>query len=139
MNIIPYINLAGNAEEAMRFYKEIFGGETEIMRWSEMPPDPKMTVGDNWQNKVMHGSLKIREGVSIYLADSLMGEEPAYRNNVFLHMEFDSEEELRKVHAALAEGGTIKMPLDKMFWGALYGDLIDKYGIGWGLHYQISD
>jgi uncharacterized glyoxalase superfamily protein PhnB len=28
------------------------------------------------------------------------------------------------------------MSVNKTFWGAVYGDLIDRFGIGWGLHYQ---
>ena len=38
MKLIPYINLPGNAEEAINFYKDVFGGKIEINRWSEMPP-----------------------------------------------------------------------------------------------------
>lgn len=29
--------------------------------------------------------------------------------------------------------------VDTMFWGAVYGDLVDKYGIGWGLHHQLPE
>jgi PhnB protein len=139
MRIIPYINFAGNAEEAMNFYQEVFGGKTEIQRWSEMPPNPKMPVSDDWQNKVMHGSIRIRADVMIYLSDSWVEGEGTYKNNVFLHVEFDSEEELRKAYAALSAGGTVNMPVDKTFWGAVYGDLIDKFGIGWGLHFQVPE
>jgi PhnB protein len=139
MRIIPYINCAGNAEEAMNFYKGILGGKTEIMRWSEMPPNPKMPVSEDWQNKVMHGSLTIREDVMIFLADSWVEEEGAYSNNVFLHVEFDSEKELRQAYDALSAGGEVKMPVDQTFWGAVYGDLVDKFGIGWGLHFQESE
>ena len=46
MKLIPYINLAGNAEEAMNFYKDVFGGKIEINRWNEMPPNPKMPVSE---------------------------------------------------------------------------------------------
>ena len=106
------------------------------MRWSEMPPNPKMPVSDDWQNKVMHGSLTIREDVMIYLADSWVEDEGTHKNNVFLHVQFDSEDELRKTYDALSAGGTVNMPVDRMFWGAVYGDLVDKFGIGWGLHYQ---
>jgi PhnB protein len=139
MRIVPYINLAGNAEEAMDFYQEVFGGEIEILRWSEVPPNPKMPVSDDWQNKIMHGSLTIREDVAIYLADSVVEGEATYGNNVFLHVEFDSEEELRRTYEALSAGGRVNMPVDKMFWGAVYGDLIDKFGVGWGLHYQLPE
>jgi PhnB protein len=139
MKLIPYINLPGNAEEAIHFYKDIFGGKTEISRWSEMPPNPKMPVSDAWKNKVMHGSLSIREDVTIYISDTWQEGKGTFDNNVFLHVEFDSEEELRKAFDALSAGGKVNMPVDKTFWGAVYGDLVDKFGIGWGLHYQLPE
>ena len=135
-SITPYINLTGNAEEAMNFYKDVFGGKIEIRRWSEMPPNPKMPVNDEWQNKVMHGSLTIRDGLEIYLSDSWVDDETPVNNNVFLHVEFDSEDELLAVFDALSTCGRVNMPVEKMFWGAVYGDLIDRFGTGWGLHYQ---
>lgn len=137
MNVIPYINLSGNAEQALNRYQEVFGGKVEIMRWSQMPPNPKMPVGDDWQDKVMHGSLTISEGVAIYAADSWQSGEDTFANNVFLHMEFDTEDQLRSAFAALSAGGKVNMPVDKTFWGAVYGDLVDTFGVGWGMHYQL--
>jgi len=139
MRLIPYLNFTGNAEEAATFYQEAFGGEIELQRWSEMPPNPEMPVSDDWRNKIMHGSLTIREDVTIYLSDSQDEGEGTDSNRVFLHVEFDSEDELRRVFDALSAGGTVNMPVDKMFWGAVYGDLVDKFGIGWGLHYQLPE
>lgn len=136
MTLTPYINLTGNAEEAMNFYKGIFDGKIEIQRWSDMPPNPKMPVNDDWKNKVMHGSLTMTDDVTIYLSDSWPGEEAPASSNVQLHMEFDSEDELRKVFDALSKNGKVNMPVDEMFWGAVYGDLVDKFGVAWGLHYQ---
>ena len=137
MTLTPYINLAGNAEEVLNFYQGVFGGKTEIMRWSEMPPNPKMPVTEETRNKVMHAALTIRDNVTIYLSDSLMGEESAVNNNVYIHMRFDSEDELRKAYAALSAGGKVNMPVDTTFWGSVYGDLIDKYGTGWQLEYEL--
>ena len=139
MRIIPYINFSGNAEEALTFYQEVFGGEIELQRWSEMPPNPQMPVGDDWQTKIMHAALTIRDDVTIYLSDFWEEVEGAYHNSVVLHVEFDSEDELRRVFDALSAGGTVNMPVDKMFWGAVYGDLVDKFGIGWGLDYQLPE
>lgn len=136
MTVTPYLNMNGNAEEAMEFYRSVFGGSTEIMRWGEMPPDPKMPVDDAWKDKLMHAALNIGDTMKIYLADSWVDKDTPVGGSVFLHVEFDSEEELRKAFTALSEGGTVNMPVDAMFWGAVYGDLVDKYGFGWGLHYQ---
>lgn len=137
MQLVPYINFSGNAEEAMNFYQGVLGGQTEIMRWSEMPPNPQMPVSDDWKNSVMHGALTTRDGVTIYFADSPLLVDSGTGNNVQLHLEFDSEDELRRVYEAFSDGGTVNMPVDRTFWGAVYGDLTDKFGISWGLHYQL--
>lgn len=139
MTLTPYINLTGNAEEAINFYKGVFGGKTEIIRWSEMPPDSEMPVTEEWKNKIMHASLTIRDNVAVYISDSWVDKPTPINNNVFLHVVFDSEDELRKAYAALSAGGTVNMPVDRTFWGSVYGDLIDKYGTGWGLEYVLTE
>ena len=34
---------------------------------------------------------------------------------------------------AVAAGCTVTMPLDKQFWGDIYGQLIDPFGISWAI------
>ena len=102
-----------------------------------MPPNQKMPLSDDWQNKIMHCSLNIDEDVTLYLSDSLVNETPA-NNTVFLHVVFDSEDELRKAYKALSVDGKVNMPVDNTFWGSVYGDLVDKYGTGWGLEFPLS-
>ncbi|MBF9015183.1 MULTISPECIES: VOC family protein [unclassified Oceanispirochaeta] len=136
MTLTPYLNLPGSAEKAINFYKDIFGGTTEIMYWSEMPPNLKMPMSDNWQNKIMHGSLIINKNVTIYLSDSLIEETPI-NNTVFLHVVFDTEDELRKAFDTLSVDGRVNMPVENTFWGSIYGDLVDKFGTGWGLEYPL--
>ncbi|MNS18126.1 hypothetical protein D3C72_498150 [compost metagenome] len=48
----------------------------------------------------------------------------------------DSEQQTRDLFAKLSEGGKIQMPLDDMFWGALYGMFTDKFGIQWMINYE---
>ena len=139
MTITPYVNMSGNAEEAMNYYKSIFGGTIEILRWSNLPPNANMSVNDAWKNKVLHGSLVIEDNVTIYFSDSLMDGDGPINNSVYLHIEFDSEEELRNAFDKLSQGGKINMPVDTMFWGAVYGDLADKFGVNWGCHHQLSE
>ena len=139
MHVIPYINLAGTAEEAMTFYQSVFGGEIEITRWSDMPPNPHMPVSDEWQSKVMHGALTVDDAMTVYAADSVMEDEDKYANNVFIHVEFDSEDDLRSAFEQMSDGGRVNMPVDRMFWGAVHGDLVDKYGVGWGFHHQLPE
>jgi PhnB protein len=44
---------------------------------------------------------------------------------------FDEVEEGQRVFDALAEGGTVKMPLQETFWAKGFGMLIDRFGTPW--------
>lgn len=136
MTLTPYLNLPGNAEEVINFYKDIFGGTTEIMRWSEMPPDPNMPMDENWQNKIMHCSLIINKDITIYLSDSLVEGTPI-NNTVFLHVVFDTEDKLRNAFDSLSANGRVNMPVENTFWGSIYGNLVDRFGTGWGLEFPL--
>jgi len=41
------------------------------------------------------------------------------------------EAEARKVFAALADGGEVRMPLGKTFFSPSFGMVADKFGVGW--------
>ncbi len=42
----PYLNFAGNTEEAFNLYKSIFGGEfTSVVRFKDMPMEGVSTSG----------------------------------------------------------------------------------------------
>lgn len=137
MKLIPYLIFNGNGENALMFYKGILGGESEIMRYSDMPDGPGMSVSEDWANKVMHGSLQIADGLVLYLSDAWEGSSATKGDNVSVHLELDSEEELRRIFGAISEGGKITMPAEKVFWGSVYGSVIDKFGISWGFEFQI--
>ncbi|MNR46938.1 hypothetical protein D3C85_1659750 [compost metagenome] len=46
-------------------------------------------------------------------------------------LEFESEQEARVAFDNLAVDGKVKLPLEPAFWGALFGEIEDKYGIRW--------
>jgi PhnB protein len=48
------------------------------------------------------------------------------------------EDDLRRIFDALSDGGTIKAHLEKMFWGDIFGALIDRFGIGWQVNISAS-
>ena len=48
------------------------------------------------------------------------------------------EDDLRRIFDGLSQGGTVKAPLEKMFWGDIFGALIDKFGIGWQVNITAS-
>ena len=49
----PYLNFAGNAEEAFNFYRSVFGGEfSAVMRFTDMPGCTAMPLSDADKSKI---------------------------------------------------------------------------------------
>jgi PhnB protein len=131
-----YLNFMGNTEEAFNFYKSAFGGEFSMFqRFIDTPHGAQMPAAD--QQKIMHVSLPIGGGTMIMATDTLesMGQSLTMGNNFSIAIEPDSLEEGTKIFNALAAGGNISMPIEKMFWGAYYGMVTDKFGVQWMLNY----
>jgi len=139
-SINPYLNFAGTTEEAFNFYKSVFGGEFAFLqRFGDNPGTCEgMVEGD--KNLIMHVSLPIGKGNMLMGTDApeSMGFKLVEGSNIYICISPDSEEEANKLFNGLAEGGKINQKLEKMFWGAIYGDLTDKFGIKWMVNYQLE-
>lgn len=129
VTLAPYLFFAGNAREAMEFYKGIFGGELTIQTMDEIPqdsPDRKMVTEENKTN-VMHARLS--GDFTLMASDSQQASDKTAK--IELSLMGADEPTLRKMFDELSSGGKVKMPLTKMSWGDLWGNLTDKYGVDW--------
>jgi PhnB protein len=54
-----------------------------------------------------------------------------FGQNISLSINTESRKEADRIFKSLSEGGNITMPMDKTFWGAYFGMLIDKFKIIW--------
>ena len=135
-SINPYLNFAGNTEEAFKFYQSVFGGELTITHFSDTPAGAN--VPPTVRDKVMHASLPIGKDNILMATDACeeMGFNLKQGNNYYVCISPDSKEEADKLFNGLAQDGKVNMPLADMFWGAYYGDLTDKFGIQWMVNYQ---
>lgn len=133
----PYLNFNGNTEEVFNFYRSVFGGEFDtVMRFKDVPsevPTPEGTTAE----RIMHISLPIGHGTLLMGSDRPEAFGPGTRgDNSFISIGADSEEEARQIFEGLSSGGQITMPLEKAFWGALFGMFVDKYGVQWMISYD---
>lgn len=134
MQIISYLIFDGQAEEAMEFYKSIFGGEiTYVMRGSEAED---MDVRAEDLDKILHGELKVSENFVLYFSDSFSETEILQGNNYSIHIRCESIEEIEETFNKLKVGGYVTMDLQDTFWHARFGSLTDKYGFHWNLNYS---
>lgn len=130
--INPHINFNGNAEEAFKFYKSVFGGElTKIIRLKDLS-SPEFPVAEKDANSILFIGLTI--GNNILMANDVpesMGRVNESENRSKISISAESREEADKLFNGLSAGGAIEMPMGDSPWGSYFGCFRDKYGIEW--------
>jgi PhnB protein len=138
MKGIPYVSFNGNCEAAINFYHSVLGGKKEILRYKELPSDEAMQVSNVWKDKIMHSSLEFEGGSFLYFSDAWEGSPVDIGTNCTLHLQVNSEDDVYRIVKELSDGGKVTMPAEKTFWGSVYGSLIDKFGVCWGIEYELK-
>lgn len=121
----PYLSFRGTAAQAMTKYQSVFGGELDLAPFAMFD----MPVPDEEKDWVMHGFLRTAAGPTLMAADvpSSMDLPP----NGVVALTGDEPEVVRGWWDALAENGTIELPLNQAPWGDYFGELTDEFGIRW--------
>ncbi len=128
MTIHPYLVFNGQCEAAFKRYEQVLNGKiTFSMTHGESPM--AASVGPDWQGKIMHATVAIGDQL-IQGSDA----PPAHYSKpagFSLSVATRDPAEAERLFNALAEGGTIKMPLQKTFWAERFGMLVDRFDIPW--------
>lgn len=129
--IQPYLFFGGRCDEALAFYKTALGATVDIlMRYKESPdPAPPGMLAPGWEEKVMHVTFRV--GGAVVMASDGCSSEDRNFNGFRLALNVPTEAEADRAFAALAEGGSVEMPLTKTFWSPKFGMLTDRFGLGW--------
>lgn len=130
MKIQPYLFFNGRCEEAIEFYKGVFGGElTFLMRYNQSPEELPMQLPPGWEDKVMHAALQIGEA-TLMVSDGGVDDAPKFKG-FSLSVPMPDTHTAARVFDALSEGGEVRMPLGKTFFAPCFGMVTDRFGIGW--------
>jgi PhnB protein len=124
----PYLNFNGNCEEAFRLYEKVLGGKIEtLMTHGESPIADQ--VPPSWHQRVLHARLVIGDAV-LLASDSPPDhyEKPA---GIYVSLILKDPAEADRIFYALADQGSITMPIEKTFWAARFGMLVDRFNIPW--------
>lgn len=140
--INPYLTFNGNCQEAFNFYKKVFQKEfSYIGTFSDMPDNPEYPVLESEKDKIMHVSLPISEETNLMGSDTseAFGKVANPGSNFSISVNTRDPKEVERIFNELAEGGQITMPLNKTFWGAYFGMLIDQFDIQWMVNCETED
>ena len=147
MQLNHYLNFQGEAEAAFTFYKSVFGGEFSIItRYGDLPPEEGVHLSETEKNAILHVSLPINEYTVLMASD--IHEQFCNPNSIFtqgnnhyisINLSASQEDEAKRLFDALSIQGQVEMPLEKTFWGALYGAFTDQFGIKWMINCQLED
>lgn len=129
----PFIRFnESKCREAMNFYRECLGGELNFMTVKGSPMEKD--VSEDKHDLIMHSTLTKDDWMLI--GSDMMRDQAVIGDNVGISFECESEDEIKTVFSKLSKDGEVFMPLEDVFWGALFGLVTDKYGVEWMLNYQ---
>jgi PhnB protein len=131
--INAYLSFHGNCREAMTFYKDCLGGELALQTIGESPMADQMP--QEMKECILHSTL-ITEGFVIMGSDMTPETGLVKGNAVSLMLNCTSEADIRMTFDKLSNGGKVKHSLEDTFWGALFGDLTDKFNNNWILNFD---
>ena len=127
--ITPYLMFGGRCAEALEFYSSTLDAKIEmVMRFKDSPePPPEGMLPPDFGEKIMHCSFSIR-GATLMASDGCGEGEVFSGFSLSLSV---TQGEAQTVFAALAEGGSVQMPLGETFWSPCFGMLTDRFGLKW--------
>ena len=138
--INPWVNFNGNAEEALTFYKSIFGGEfAKIVRFKNVA-SPELPVSDIDAEKIMLIALPIGKNNVLLANDvpSFMGKVNENENRSKISVSTESRKEADAIFNGLSAGGQVEVPISDSAWGTYFGMFRDKYGIEWMVEFSAA-
>jgi PhnB protein len=132
----PYLSFQNNARDVMEFYQSVLGGSLDVVTFKDFPDMPHEASDDDL---VMHAYLHTDDGIQLMASDTPAGVPYTAPAGVALSLEGSDEQTLTRQWNALADGGTVSMPLDTAPWGGRFGMLTDKFGVAWYITIDASD
>jgi PhnB protein len=131
MRLNPYLMFSGQCEAAFRFYEKCLPGKVVIMmKYGDSPLSSQ--APPEWRQKIIHATFAFGEYI-LQGADSLP-ESYCKPQGFSVMLNLDAVAEADRIFNALAERGTVQIPLQESFWASRFGMLIDQFDIPWTIN-----
>lgn len=128
MQINPYLLFNGQCEAAFKFYEQCLGGKIDSMLTHAGTP-AEAQVPPEWRNKILHARLLV--GQAILMGSDAPPERYQEPKGFSVSLQLKEAAEADRIFNALAEQGKVQMPIQKTFWAARFGMVVDRFGIPW--------
>ncbi len=128
MQVSPYLNFNGQCEAAFKFYAECLGGTINTMiPFGGTPAGAQ--VEPEWTKKIMHAHLTA--GSTVVMGSDVPHGRYEKPQGFAVSVIIKTPEAAERVFQALSQQGAVTMPIQKTFWSARFGMLVDQFGIPW--------
>ena len=128
MQLNPYLTFNGQCETAFKFYERSLGGKIEAMLPHAGTPVEEHVPAE-WRSKILHARLIV--GDEVLMGSDAPPERYEQPKGFSVSLQTKDPAEAERIFSALATNGTVRMPLQKTFWAARFGMLVDQFGIPW--------
>ena len=123
-----YVSFNGQCEAAFQFYEQCLGGQLgTIFRYAGTPLADQVPA--DWQDKVMHSSLTV--GGQVLMGGDVAPDSYEEPKGFSLSIQIKNTTEAERIFHELGKGGKVALPLEKTFWAARFGMVVDRFGIPW--------
>ena len=136
MELNPYLTFDGQCEAAFKFYERCLGGKIVTMMNHEESPIADQVPAE-WGKRIMHARLTV--GDSVLMGSDSPPEHYEEPKGFSVALQYKQPAEAERVFQALAEGGTVSMPIQQTFWATRFGMLVDRFGIPWMINCEPTD
>lgn len=130
-SVRPFLMFQGDAEAAMSFYVSLLP-DTKILSIDRYGPGEAGAEGS-----VMKAMFSV-VGQTVICIDSPVKHDFGFTPSFSFFVTCSSEQEITRLAAALAEGGTVYMPLGNYGFSRLFAWVGDRYGVSWQLNLEDS-
>ena len=131
MKLNPHLAFNGECEAAFQFYERCFGGRiVTMLSYGDSPMAEQ--APPEWSGKILHATLNFGDNV-LMGSDSLPGQYEQPKGFQAL-LGIGDPGEAERIFDALAENGTVLMPIQQTFWALRFGVLVDRFGIPWEIN-----
>ena len=128
MHLTPYLTFNGQCEAAFKFYERCLGGKIVAMMTHAGTP-MEDHVPPEWREKILHARLVVRD--EVLMGSDAPPDHYAVPQGISVSLQINDPADAERIFHALAEHGAVRMPIQKTFWAARFGMLVDQFGIPW--------